>query len=290
MRRFARSACLDWSGAMGPRQPGIALALCDEGDAAPVLVRPPAGWSRQAALDWIVDHAAADMLIGIDFSAALPFADEGAYFPGWADSPADARALWELVDRLCAADPHLAAAGLVDHADASRHFRRHGGRLGDRLGTRPSGRLRVTERRVRDAFGITPQSGFNLVGAAQVGKSSLTGMRLLHRLHGVIPNWPFVPVPAPGALIVEIYTTLAARAAGVARGRSRLRDAAALDAALAALGSRPHAPLARYDDHSTDAILTAAWLRRVAAEPALWSPIGLDPVLAATEGWTFGVP
>ena len=290
MRRFARFACLDWSGAQGERQPGIALALCDEGDDTPALIRPSGGWSRHAALGWIRDHAAADMLIGVDFSAALPFADEGAYFPGWPDSPADARGLWALVERLCHADAHLAAAGLVDHAHASRHFRRHGGRLGDRFGTRPGGRLRVTERRVRELLGITPQSGFNLVGAAQVGKSSLTGMRLLHRLDGIVPNWPFDPVPAAGALLVEIYTTVAARAAGVARGRSKLRDAGALDEALAKLGSRPHAPLARYDDHSTDAIITAAWLRRAAAKPASWSPACLDPTLAATEGWTFGVP
>ncbi len=253
MRRFARFACLDWSGAKGARQSGIAVAVCDAGRAAPALIRPPEGWSRPGALDWIRDRKAADMLIGIDFSAALPFVDEGAYFPGWSDSPSDARGLWALVERLCDADPHLAAAGLVDHAQASRHFRRHGGRLGDRFGLRPGGRLRVTERRVRDAFGITPQSGFNLVGAAQVGKSSLTGMRLLHRLDGHVPNWPFDPVPATGAVLVEIYTTVAARAAGVARGRSKLRDAAALDAALAALGSAPHpAQTLRRSQHRCD--------------------------------------
>ena len=65
--------------------------------------------------------------------------------------------------------------------------------------------------------------------------------------------------------------------------------APALDAALAALGSTPHTPLARYDDHATDAIITAAWLRRSAHDPALWSPAGLTPTIAVTEGWTFGV-
>jgi hypothetical protein len=35
--------------------------------------------------------------------------------------------------------------------------------------------------------------------------------------------------------------------------------------------------------------MAAAWLRRVHADPRLWSPRRLTPDLAATEGWTFGV-
>ncbi len=112
-------------------------------------------------------------------------------------------------------------------------------------------------------------------------------MRVLHRLQGRVPVWPFDDVPESGPLIVEIYTSIAARAAGMRRGRSKIRDAESLDAALANLGSKPHSPLSRYDDHSTDALLTAAWLRAVAHDPALWNPPGLDAV-RHTEGWTFG--
>jgi hypothetical protein len=138
--------------------------------------------------------------------------------------------------------------------------------------------------------GINPYSCFNLVGAAQVGKSSLTGMRVLHRLAGAIPIWPFDPVPKNGPAIVEIYTSIAARASGVLpKGKSKILDGAMLDQALAAFGSRPHAPLARYTDHATDAILTAAWLRQASKEPNLWSPDRLTAKIAATEGWTFGV-
>jgi hypothetical protein len=54
------------------------------------------------------------------------------------------------------------------------------------------------------------------------------------------------------------------------------------------LGSRPHAPLARYNDHATDALLSAAWLRAVAENPTLWQPKGLTDEIARTEGWTFG--
>lgn len=137
---------------------------------------------------------------------------------------------------------------------------------------------------------LSPYSCFNLVGASQVGKSSLTGMRVLHRLRGKIGMWPFDPVPEQGPVLVEIYTSLAARLAGMRKGISKVRDAETLDTMLAAFGSRPHAPLTRYDDHATDAILSAAWLRVAAKQPELWNPAALTPELAATEGWTFGVP
>lgn len=75
---------------------------------------------------------------------------------------------------------------------------------------------------------------------------------------------------------------------GGRKGMSKIRDGASLDSALEQFDSRPHAPLERYSDHMTDALLTAAWLRTVAHEPQLWSPAGLNAV-AATEGWTFGV-
>ena len=113
-------------------------------------------------------------------------------------------------------------------------------------------------------------------------------MRLLNRLPSSYSVWPFDDIPESGSLIVEIYTSLAARAGGIRKGLAKMRDGKSLDAALTQLGSQPHVPLAKYDDHSTDAILTAAWLRAVAHDPALWNPPGLEAV-RHTEGWTFGV-
>ena len=262
--------------------------MCETGDASPNLVRSADGWSRENVLGWLVDLAESqsNILIGLDLSPALPFEDTAAYFPGNApDQPRDARALWQLVDETCANEPHLGASSFADHPEYAPHFRRHGGREGAAFGG-GTGRYRLVEHRQRGS-GVSPVSCFNLVGAAQVGKSSLTGMRVLHRLAGRVPVWPFDPVPTSGPLIVEIYTAIAARAAGVRRGRSKLRDGESLDAALGVLGSKPHAPLAKYDDHSTDAILTAAWLRAVADDATLWNPPGLDAV-RNTEGWTFG--
>ena len=77
-------------------------------------------------------------------------------------------------------------------------------------------------------------------------------------------------------------------AAGRSAGRSKIRNGAELDAALARLGSTAAGIAGTVDDHSTDALITAAWLRKVAHDPALWSPPGLTAESARTEGWTFG--
>jgi hypothetical protein len=104
-----------------------------------------------------------------------------------------------------------------------------------------------------------------------------------------VPIWPFDPLRPEGPAIVEIYTSIAARAAGMPKGRSKLRDGRALDDALAALECSPHIPLLRYNDHATDAILTAAWLRANARRAELWTPPGLSLHVSQSEGWTFGV-
>ena len=279
MRPFAHFAALDWSGARGPRQRGIALAVAS-GAAAPALVRPGHVWSRAEILAWMEGVAAdgTDMLIGFDFSAAFAFADHNAYFPGWAASPADMHALWALVDRLASDDPHYEIGGFLAHPQARRHFR-HRGEAGD-LFEAGAGRLRVVERHQRTTKQAASVSNFNLVGAAQVGKASLSGR---------IPLWPGNPVPATGPMLVEISTSLAARAAGLPPGRSKIRDGAALDVALAALGSPPCGLTGPVSDHASDALLTAAWLRRISPEPASWSPAPLTGALAKTEGWTFGI-
>lgn len=284
---FTDFIAIDWSGQAVERPKGLAVAHAQVGDAAPVLIDRP--WSRGDILAFLEGLAQTDTraLVGLDLSPAFPFVDAGAYFPGWEQSPADGPALWALVDRLSEADPHLAATSFVRHPEARRHFRQMGD-CGD-LFPGGRGRFRVCELG-QEAMALSPYSCFNLVGASQVGKSSLTGMRVLHRLRGRFALWPFDPLPARGPVLVEIYTSLAARLAGMRKGISKIRDAATLDTLLAAFGSAPHAPLSRADDHATDAILSAAWLRVAATRHDLWQPAGLTRDLARTEGWTFGVP
>lgn len=288
VRRFEHFAVIDWSGEAVARPKGLALAHVRSGDAAPVILRPQGGWSREALLHWMLQHAEAEtnIVIGLDLSPALPFEDRGSYFPGWEQAPATAHDLWALVDQASTDDLYLSASRFLRDPEIRRHFRQHLD-CGD-LFEAGRGRLRRCEHGQK-AMSLSPSSCFNLVGAAQVGKSSLTGMRVLHRLDGKIPVWPFDPVPDRGPLIVEIYTTIAARAANMRKGLSKIRDPETLDIALDHLGSRPHAPMPRYDDHATDAILTTAWLRGAAGQRELWHPPALTPDIARTEGWTFGV-
>jgi hypothetical protein len=279
--RFSRFACADWSGAKGSRHAGIALAVCEVGDAAPKLVSPPGGvWSREAVAQWLLAQDD-DLLMGFDFSFAPPWVERGSYLPG-EDLPATAKAFWAYVEDACD-DPDLGAASFLE----TRH-RRHfyfgaaDGIKADFL------HWRQCEILNKNSSGKT-STVYDSIGAAQVAKASFAGMRFLNRIAEHVAIWPFDPLPEKGPVVVEIYTTIAARAAGIAKGRSKIRDAVALDVALLALGSRPHIPMERYTDHATDALLTAAWLRSNAENHAYWAPKSLNCEIAASEGWTFGV-
>ncbi|MGD9664509.1 MAG: hypothetical protein AB7U34_04805 [Novosphingobium sp.] len=297
MTHFRHFAAIDWSGAAGERHKGIAIAICDGAEQgaqhapAPRLVRRDRDWSRTEALQFLQDELPDDTLVGLDLGMALPFMDAGAFFPDWPESPPDARSLWALVDDICADDADLGVGSVVDHPELCRYFRRHGGREGGQFhlpgATHRRGRFRLTEE-AQARMGCKPYSNFNLVGAAQVGKASLSGMRMLHRLAGTLPVWPVDPLPDTGSVVVEIYTALAAIAGGRRAGASKIRTSAELNQALACLGSDSIVHDGAIDDHSADAIVTAAWLRKVANNPQFWSPKALTSKIGRTEGWTFG--
>lgn len=280
---FTHFAVIDWSGAKGHNHPGIALAICGIGDAAPMLVDPPGkAWSRTEILEWLRAHADEPLLIGFDFSFAPPIIERGAYLPG-EDTPNEPRAFWAYVDA-ASPDADLGAASFLE-SRRGRHFY-----LGAADGPKAQFiHYRRSEAHYKASGGHKPSTLYDAIGAAQVAKASFAGMRLLHHLGAAIPVWPFDPVPSRGALVVEIYTSIAARAAGMRKGLSKFRDATALDAALAVIGSAPHVPLTRYTDHATDAILTAAWLRANARRQEFWHPPALTRDIARREGWTFGV-
>ena len=82
MARFRHFLGIDWSGAKGPRQKGIALAVAHGDGGPPVLIDPGRGWSRSDVLALLANDLPDDTLVGLDLGIALPFADCGAYFPG----------------------------------------------------------------------------------------------------------------------------------------------------------------------------------------------------------------
>lgn len=283
MTPFERFIAIDWTGAKGLRHRAIQAAECKAGDAAPNLLRPGHRWSRTEIRDLVqgIADSGERTLIGIDCSFSLPFVDRGAYFPGDADEPAGPRALWAEIDDVSAAEPDLAAHAYIDRR--RRHFW-HGAADGAQ---RPFARLRVAEAIHRERRMGNPCSPYVLVGASQVGKATLSGMRLLAQLED-IPVWPFDPVPAQGPLLVEIYCQTFALDGGY-RGKIRTRHD--LDSALARIGSNPVGAGVpeHFDDHVGDALVSAPGMRRAAADPAYWSPAPLTPEIARTEGWTFGI-
>jgi len=113
-------------------------------------------------------------------------------------------------------------------------------------------------------------------------------MRFLHRLDGKVAIWPMDPLPERGSAVVEIYTRIYIRRAGLSG--VKLRSRAALNLALEGLGSPPARLRFEPNDHQTDALVTAAGMRALATtEPRAFDPDGLTLHIARTEGWTFGV-
>ena len=281
--KFDRFAAIDWSGAKGKRHKGIAVAVAETGTAAPRLIRPDHVWSRTEVLEWLLaEAAAAPTLFGFDFSFAPPIAERGEYLPGERGVPATAREFWAYVDGR-SEDDDLGAASFLEHAHRPHFY------FGIANGEKSRFmHFRQCDARLNAQGGRKTASAYDAIGAAQVAKASFAGMRLLHHLAGRVAVWPMDGLPAQGSAVVEIYTRIYLRRAGL-RG-TKLRSRADLDQALLGLGSRPARLRFEPNDHQTDALVTAAGMRALAtAEPGAFAPEGLTPELARTEGWTFGI-
>jgi len=279
--RFASIVAVDWSGAKGRRHKGIAIAEA-RGDDAPRLVRPGHIWSRCEVLDWLLERTAKEpTLFGFDFSFAPPFAERGAYLPGEPGIPDNARAFWAYVDAM-SDDEDLGAASFLERAHR-RHFY-----FGIADGIKADFvRFRQCDARLNAQGGRKTASAYDAIGAAQVAKASFSGMRLLHRLNGKVAIWPMDPLPEGGSAVVEIYTRIYLRNAGMSG--KKLRTRADLNQALVGLGSKPARLRFEPNDHQTDALVTAAGMRAHLTNPLAFDPPGLTPELARTEGWTFGI-
>ncbi|MEO6432476.1 MAG: hypothetical protein ABIO29_00660 [Sphingomicrobium sp.] len=282
--KFDAVFAIDWSGAKGGKHKGIAIAEA-RADRAPSLLRPGHIWSRIEVADWLEVQAAREpSLFGFDFSFAPPIAERGEYLPGERGVPDNARDLWSYVERR-SDDEDLGAASFLEHTHR-RHFY-----FGIADGVKADFvRFRQCDHRLKHSGGRKTASAFDAIGAAQVAKASFSGMRLLHRLDrsGKVAIWPMDPLRQGGSAVVEIYTRIYIRAAGLTG--KKVRDRRQLNLALAGLGSPPWTGRTPLDDHKTDALITAAGMRHfLRSEPDAFAPPGLTAQLARTEGWTFGV-
>lgn len=281
-KRFARFIAIDWSGAKGKRHKGIAIAEA-RGEAAPRLIRPGHVWSREEVLHWILREAEKEpSLFGFDFSFAPPLIERGEYLVGEPGIPKTAREFWQYVDQHCE-DEDLGAASFLEFTHR-RHFY-----FGIADGVKADFvRFRQCDARLNAQGGRKTASAFDAIGAAQVAKASFSGMRLLRQLDGRVPIWPMDQLPPHGSAVVEIYTRIYLRRAGLTG--VKLRSRTALNVALEGLGSKSARLSFEPNDHQTDALVTAAGMRSFAtSEPRAFDPEGLTAKIAETEGWTFGV-
>jgi hypothetical protein len=283
---FDRFVGVDWSGATGKAYSGIAVAACREGSIPPRLIAPPLRrWRRTDFADWVIAQAGAGerLLIGVDCAFALPAAMAG----GFLGDGYSASTLWAHIESICGKADDFFGGGFADHEAHARLFWRSG--------SRPAGfaeHHRATEQACRAAGLGAPESPLKLVGARQVGKGGLAGMRVLHalklRLGDAFAVWPFDPVDRALIVCVELYPRLFMRMAG--HGNAKVRTLDEMNRCFAALGTSLYPENgATFRDHESDALVAAAGLRFIAGERAVWSPDGLDSLGRRAEGWIFGV-
>lgn len=292
MTDFTHFVGIDWTGAKGKRHAGLAVALCEAGDGAPKLIKPPSGnrhWSRLELSDWLTGgigrRAGERLLVGIDSSFGMPFDDEDAYLPG-SNLPDAIHDLWQHVADLCGAEADLYGGPFVE-AHAPHYLRSHG---------KQTLKGELYRRRMRRAETLAVESGagpcesvFHLVGPSQVGLSGLSTMAVLHRAAQAdhVAIWPFDDPSSAPLVLVEIY---AAAFAAMGGHKGKIRDREALAPILKALGCvrQPRLGL-DFTDHAADACVTAAALRKIAGEPKYWKPAALSAKVRRTEGWIFGI-
>lgn len=305
---FDRFVGVDWSGATGRLYSGIAVAACGAGRGAPVLIESPGKrWRRTDFVDWMAAQAGQGerLLVGIDCAFALPVQMAGQLL----GDDYTAAGLWAYIDAACAEAADFFGGSFATHERHAGHFWHSG--------PRPAGFAelhRATEYACRAAGLGAPESPLKLVGARQVGKGGLAGMRVLHALKSALGDrfavWPFDAMEDADIVCIELYPRLFMKMAG--HGNGKVRTLEALNGNLAALGCESigevrfspisnsasslegetlvmKAPTQTLSDHETDALVAAAGLRFIAGDRAVWSPAGLDSLAIRAEGWIFGV-
>jgi hypothetical protein len=288
--RFRRYVAIDWSGARdrGRGLPGIQVAACGNGRSAPAIVSNPRGgaWRRSDIVAWLSAAAGGDgpVLVGFDFAFAFPYCDDGSYLPGVRLDEETPAALWRLVETLSGDAAELYGGGFARDPRFAGAFWRHGPRPSDF-----DERHRRTEVSCRRQGGGAPETVFKLVGAKQVGLGSMAGMRVLARLRrqAAVSIWPF-DRPDTRCVCVEIFPRHFLLRAGLGRRKAWTRED--LDTALRAYDCEP--TVIREGDlggDRTDALISAAALRRVATEDEAWRPPSMTACARDREGWIFGV-
>lgn len=282
--QFDEIWAVDWSGARGAYD-GVAVARAWPGRDRVEIVAPGRGrrWTRTAVVERLALEIGAGnrLLAGFDFAFSLP----AEVMPACGLGPdATIRDVWDRVEAVCEDDTDFYAGRFVEAAPEGLFWR---------LGACPPGwsaALRAVDRRAPGTVGVRPETVLKLIGAKQVGRAALAGMRALAALtRSLGPKLALWPGPVRGgqSVVVEIFPTLFRRQA--LGGLAKIRDAETLGRALAAFGARAGAlGSAPLSDDATDALVSAAGLRQYCDRSDAFA-MPRDP-LAFQEGWILGVP
>ena len=178
-----RVFAIDWSGA---KKFGRKIVVAEVDDTGLVELRDD--WkSREAVADYLIEKFIEDMnfVVGFDFAFS---------FPNWylrEKGCQTAVEFWELVQQ----------EGEKWVSRIYPPFFKQG-----KWVSRNS-KFRKTEEEIKQHKSMNPETVFKLVGARQVGKSSITGMPILRKLRENGFNiWPFDPPKLP--MVIEIYPRL----------------------------------------------------------------------------------
>jgi hypothetical protein len=270
---------IDWSGNKKPRQKGLKIAIAYPGRSAPQLEECPTHkgrWSRTDAIRWIENRFQDKRaLIGLDFAFGFP----PIALPG------NVALDWNYVEGIC--EPHsnfYGGAFFRPPICAHSHLVNSPWLPKDSYS---ADHLRMTEIVAKETMGGRPQSIFNAVGAAQVGPSSISGMRALRSLQQNCGNkitiWPFSELSRTRSVIVEIfprYFPLLKETSANLAGHDNL------NAALLAFDSDEVEQGPKSEDEG-DALLSAAALRLLSSQQSLFQ---LPDQSIRSQGWIFGVP
>jgi len=286
--KFDTFVAIDWSGAHHPYN-GIAVARCTRGRSAPQLVPPRVGarWTRTEIATWLCEELKGTrrLLIGMDFAFGFPFGENGGYLQGRTQEPKTIFDLWELIDECSGDDADFGCRRFTSDPRYASLFWKSG-----RLPEQWIEHKRRTELACATTTGTRPETVYKLIGSKQVGKASITGIRVLQHVRQVrnsdVSFWPFQRPDR--STIAEIYPTLFRMCA--TNKLAKLRSLEDLNESLGAFDSdRMPRSGRRFSDHETDALISAAGLRYLARKPATWAHPDLTSLQVQREGWIFGV-
>jgi hypothetical protein len=285
---FDTFVAVDWSGARGPYN-GIAVAKCTRGRSAPELIAPQlnARWTRTEIAEWLCDQLKSKrrILIGMDFAFGFPFEEGVGYLRGDVGRQKTVFDLWRLIDESSGCDADFGCSTFTCDSRYASLFWKSGRRPQEWKDLK-----RRTELACAETTDTRPETVYKLLGSKQVGKASITGIRLLHHVRRTRKDevcfWPFEN--PRGSTIAEIYPTLFRKSA--TGSLAKLRSVRDLNKALAVFGSEAMPRTTREpSDHETDALISAAGLRCLAVKGATWSHPELTSPQVQREGWIFGV-